>query len=75
MSPYSLLPQAAIIDAFLVDTQYTDGISGALIVHPSDPAPKGFPTWDEDLVVELSDVYHTFSTAIVGPYLSVRYTF
>ncbi|KIP03947.1 ferroxidase/laccase group [Phlebiopsis gigantea 11061_1 CR5-6] len=52
------------------DTQYTDGISGALIVHPSDPAPKGFPTWDEELVVELSDVYHTFSAAIVEQYLT-----
>ena len=44
---------------------------GALIVHPSDPAPKGFPTWDEELVVELSDVYHTFSAAIAQQYLAV----
>ena len=54
-----------------MDTQYTDGVTGALIVHPTS-YPSGFPTWDEDLVVELTDVYHTFSSDIVSQYLSVR---
>ena len=56
-----------------MDTQYTDGISGALIIHPSDPAPEGFPTWDEELVVELSDIYHIFSPIITAQYLSVSF--
>ncbi|EKM52892.1 uncharacterized protein PHACADRAFT_261563 [Phanerochaete carnosa HHB-10118-sp] len=47
------------------DTEYTDGIEGALIVHPRSYPPK-FPTWDEDLVVELTDVYHTFSGVIAA---------
>lgn len=54
----------------IVDTQYTDGIEGALIVHPRS-YPHGFPTWDEDLVVELADLYHLFSTNISSQYLSV----
>ncbi|EKM52861.1 uncharacterized protein PHACADRAFT_100787 [Phanerochaete carnosa HHB-10118-sp] len=53
---------------YLVDTQYTDGIEGALIVHPRS-YPRKFPTWDEDLVVELADVYHTFSTTIASQIL------
>ncbi|GJE96139.1 multicopper oxidase [Phanerochaete sordida] len=52
-----------------LDTQYTDGIEGALIVHPR-AYPKGFPTWDEDLVVELTDVYHTLSAAIAQQYVT-----
>ncbi|KAI0069818.1 Cupredoxin [Panus rudis PR-1116 ss-1] len=51
-------------------TQYTDGISGALIVYPTDPAPKGFPSWDQDLVVQVNDWYHTFSTELLAAYLS-----
>lgn len=53
--------------------QYTDGITGALIIHPSEPAPAGFPTWDEDLLVEMSDVYHGFSASHLGDeYVDVR---
>lgn len=52
------------------DTQYTDGVTGALIVHPTFPDPPGFPTWDEELVIELTDVYHTFSTILNAQYLS-----
>ncbi|EKM52883.1 uncharacterized protein PHACADRAFT_261553 [Phanerochaete carnosa HHB-10118-sp] len=47
------------------DTEYTDGIEGALIVHPRS-YPPNFPTWDEDLVVVLTDVYHTFSGIIAA---------
>ncbi|EKM52894.1 uncharacterized protein PHACADRAFT_149824 [Phanerochaete carnosa HHB-10118-sp] len=51
------------------DTQYTDGATGAFIVHPSS-YPSNFPTWDEDIVVELTDVYHTFSSDIASAYLT-----
>ncbi|EKM52837.1 uncharacterized protein PHACADRAFT_149761 [Phanerochaete carnosa HHB-10118-sp] len=50
---------------FLDGTEYTDGIEGALIVHPRSYPPH-FPTWDEDLVIELADVYHTFSGIIAA---------
>nr|AAS21670.1 multicopper oxidase 4B [Phanerodontia chrysosporium] len=50
------------------DTQYTDGVTGALIVHPRK-YPRGFPTWDEDIVVELTDIYHAFSATILSEYL------
>ncbi|GJE96135.1 multicopper oxidase [Phanerochaete sordida] len=48
-------------------TQYTDGIEGPLIVHPTS-YPSGFPTWDEDIVIALTDVYHTFSSTIAQQY-------
>lgn len=51
-------------------TQYTDGISGGLVVYPTDPAPKGFPSWDHDLLVQMNDLYHTFSSVLLAEYLS-----
>ncbi|GJE96110.1 multicopper oxidase [Phanerochaete sordida] len=51
-------------------TQYTDGITGALIVHPSEPAPPSIPAWDEDLVIQVSDLYHIFSPVLLKRYLS-----
>ncbi|KAJ3484465.1 hypothetical protein NLI96_g5633 [Meripilus lineatus] len=51
-------------------TQYADGITGALIVHPSEPSPPDFPTWDQDLVVQMNDWYHTFSSQLSAAYLS-----
>lgn len=57
-------------------TQYTDGISGALIVHPTDEAlPAGFPTWEpaSEVVVQMADLYHTFSADLLDAYLSVRF--
>lgn len=53
-------------------TEYTDGVTGALVVHPSDPAPAKFPTWDEEIVVQMNDLYHDFSTVLLAEYLSVR---
>ena len=55
------------------DTQYTDGVTGALIVYPTAAAtaPADFPTWDHELVVEMSDLYHTFSSELLADYLSV----
>ncbi|KIP03948.1 ferroxidase/laccase group [Phlebiopsis gigantea 11061_1 CR5-6] len=52
------------------DAQYTDGISGALIVHNTDPAPAGFPTWDEEVVLQLSDIYHRSSYSIIADYMA-----
>ncbi|KAI0338648.1 multicopper oxidase 2A [Trametopsis cervina] len=51
-------------------TQYTDGITGALVVHPSDPAPKNIPTYDGELMVQMADLYHTFSQELLDGYLS-----
>ncbi|KIJ23523.1 multicopper oxidase [Sphaerobolus stellatus SS14] len=51
-------------------TQYTDGITGALIVHPSDPAPSDFPEWDEEFVVQMADWYHDQSQDLLVQYLS-----
>lgn len=70
MSTSTLIIDSSADTCRTVDTQYTDGIEGALIVHPRS-YPQGFPTWDEDLVVELTDVYHLFSTNISSQYLSV----
>lgn len=73
-----------------MDTQYTDGITGALIIHPvfaspntttSIPGapttlapPADFPTWEQgsELVVQMADLYHTFSAELAAGYLSVR---
>ncbi|KAI0696184.1 multicopper oxidase 2A [Cytidiella melzeri] len=53
-----------------VSTQYTDGMTGAFVVHPSDPAPKNFPTWDGELMVQMADLYHDFSQDLLDDYLS-----
>ncbi|KAI5474342.1 multicopper oxidase [Pseudohyphozyma bogoriensis] len=48
-------------------TQYTDGITGAFIVH--DPN-ENVPSYDGDLVIQMSDLYHRFSTDLLQEYLS-----
>ncbi|TFY75256.1 hypothetical protein EWM64_g8757 [Hericium alpestre] len=50
--------------------QYTDGITGALIVHPSDPAPASLPKWDGELVVQMSDFYHDTSDVLLAQYFN-----
>ncbi|GJJ09696.1 hypothetical protein Clacol_003920 [Clathrus columnatus] len=50
-------------------TQYSDGITGALIVNPTE-SPLDFPTWDEELVIQLSDWYHDMSEALLLDYFS-----
>ncbi|PCH37424.1 multicopper oxidase [Wolfiporia cocos MD-104 SS10] len=49
------------------ETQYTDGIVGALIVHSKE---EDVPTYDEDLVLQLSDLYHGFSPDILEYYFT-----
>ncbi|KAA1477561.1 multicopper oxidase 2A [Dentipellis sp. KUC8613] len=51
-------------------TQYTDGVSGALVVHPSAPSPSGLPEWDHDLVVQMSDWYHDQSEDLLEQYFN-----
>ncbi|KAI0092237.1 multicopper oxidase 2A [Irpex rosettiformis] len=51
-------------------TQYTDGLTGALVIHPLDPAPKNIPTWDGEIMVQMADVYHNFSQELLDAYLS-----
>jgi FtsP/CotA-like multicopper oxidase with cupredoxin domain len=50
-------------------TQYTDGVTGALIVHGMN---ETIPAYASELVIELSDLYHGFSTDLLRRYLSVR---
>ncbi|KAF8572625.1 multicopper oxidase, partial [Ramaria rubella] len=51
-------------------TQYTDGITGALVVHPTAPPPSSLPTWDDELVVQMADWYHDMSGGLLADYLS-----
>ena len=52
-------------------TQYTDGISGSLIVHPTAPSPSDFPAWDDELVVQMADWYHEMSGVLLAEYFAV----
>ncbi|KIJ37532.1 multicopper oxidase [Sphaerobolus stellatus SS14] len=51
-------------------TQSTDGVSGALVVHPTLLPPLDFPTWDEDVVVQVADWYHDSSEDLLVDYFS-----
>ncbi|VDB90104.1 unnamed protein product [Peniophora sp. CBMAI 1063] len=48
----------------IAGTQYSDGVVGALIVHPTQDV-VGWPAWDEDLLVQMADWYHDFSTNLL----------
>jgi hypothetical protein len=57
-----------------VSTQYTDGLTGGFVVHPSNAAgqqPKNFPTWDGEIMVQMANLYHNFSQVLGAAYLSV----
>ena len=43
---------------------------GALVVHPSQTV-VGWPEWDEDLLVQMADWYHTFSTELLELFMRV----
>ena len=45
------------LTSFAAGTQYSDGVVGALVVHPSQTV-VGWPEWDEDLLVQMADWYH-----------------
>lgn len=54
------------------ETQYSDGLSGAFIVHGRN---ESIPQYDQDLVVQMADNYHAFSPELTKKYLSVsKYT-
>jgi len=38
-----------------VSTQYTDGITGALVVHPTAQNPTTLPTYDSEIVIQVKD--------------------
>ncbi|CAM0138715.1 hypothetical protein VKS41_008452 [Umbelopsis sp. WA50703] len=49
-------------------SQYVDGLVGPLIIHnPSNPGPLPY---DEEIVIPLSDWYHTDSVDLLSHYLS-----
>lgn len=52
-------------------TQYSDGVVGALVVHPLQTI-VGWPEWDEDLLIQMADWYHTFSTELLELFMRVR---
>ncbi|KIY46889.1 hypothetical protein FISHEDRAFT_46424 [Fistulina hepatica ATCC 64428] len=49
------------------DTQYTDGLVGPIVVHSVD---EKVPTYDRELVVQLSDIYNTWSSVLAHNYLN-----
>ncbi|TRM67458.1 multicopper oxidase-domain-containing protein [Schizophyllum amplum] len=50
------------------DTQHTDGLYGAIVVHD---AKENVPSYDgDDLVLLLSDLYNTWSPLLAAAYLS-----
>lgn len=51
-------------------TQYTDGLTGALIVHPTAQNPATFPAYDDEIVIQMSDLYHDESQVLLADYLS-----
>ncbi|KAJ8482097.1 hypothetical protein ONZ51_g5584 [Trametes cubensis] len=48
-------------------TQYTDGITGALIVHAKN---ESVPAYDGDLAIQLADLYHGFSPELLNLYFT-----
>ncbi|KAI9439400.1 multicopper oxidase 2A [Lactarius psammicola] len=51
-------------------TQYTDGITGALIVHPTAQNPTTLPSYDDEIVIQMADLYHGESQVLLADYLS-----
>ncbi|KAI0356871.1 hypothetical protein OH77DRAFT_1399973 [Trametes cingulata] len=48
-------------------TQYTDGITGALIVHAQN---ESVPAYDGDLAIQMADLYHGFSPELLNLYFT-----
>ncbi|EKM52895.1 uncharacterized protein PHACADRAFT_186926 [Phanerochaete carnosa HHB-10118-sp] len=51
------------------DMIYSDGVVGALIVHPSF-IPSSIPPYDGDFIVLVSDLYHQLSSTMLRPWLT-----
>ncbi|KAH8994229.1 multicopper oxidase 2A [Lactarius akahatsu] len=54
----------------VLSTQYTDGITGALIVHPTAQNPTTLPAYDDEIVIQMADLYHDESQVLLADYLS-----
>ncbi|KAI0285717.1 multicopper oxidase-domain-containing protein, partial [Russula brevipes] len=52
-----------------LSTQYTDGVTGALIVHPTQNTST-LPTYDDEIVIQMADLYHDQSQILLADYLS-----
>nr|AAR82933.1 multicopper oxidase [Auricularia auricula-judae] len=50
-------------------TQYTDGVTGAFIVHPTN-ATVSAPTYDTDSLIQVGDMYHTISDKLLAAFTS-----
>jgi hypothetical protein len=49
---------------------YSDGLVGPIIVHsPNETVPE----YDQDIIVQLSDVYNTWSPTLLAGYLAVSF--
>ncbi|TBU24763.1 multicopper oxidase [Dichomitus squalens] len=48
-------------------TQYTDGIVGAFVVHAKN---ESVPSYDGDLVIQMSDLYHGWSPDLLAFYFT-----
>ncbi|KAH9991861.1 multicopper oxidase 2A [Russula vinacea] len=53
----------------IVSTQYTDGVTGALIVHPTQNT-SALPAYDSEIVIQMADLYHNQSHVLLAEYLS-----
>ena len=53
------------------NTQHTDGLYGAIVVHDQLAAAHAYAHDGEDLVLLLSDLYNTWSPLLAAKYLSV----
>ncbi|KAJ6478941.1 Cupredoxin [Mycena sanguinolenta] len=52
------------------DNQYSDGVVGPLIVHPTAGNPPLIPVYDAEMIVQLSDWYHQLAASYVATFLS-----
>ncbi|KAJ6478933.1 extracellular multicopper oxidase [Mycena sanguinolenta] len=53
-----------------IDNQYSDGVVGPLIVHPTAGNPPLIPVYDAEMIVQLSDWYHQLAASYVATFLS-----
>lgn len=52
-----------------LDCHCSDGLVGPMVVHSPN---ESVPSSDQDLIVQLSDIYNTWSPTLLSGYLSVR---
>jgi FtsP/CotA-like multicopper oxidase with cupredoxin domain len=47
-------------------TQYTDGVTGALVVHPTAANPATLPSYDDEIVIQVKDTYRALIMSADG---------